>query len=205
MEKNENFKSELETQYNILIKAQEKSETRRFIIILTIIIITFISTLVSVVFSYTALKSSNKVNEEEEQKEKIYHQTLAIVFNNNSKLDLTNIVTGYNLQNPKVFQVTNEGDIEITFNIKLTSINTSLISNNNLMYTLKRDNNTSITKQLPLKDKTILDNIKIAPNETITYTLSATYQGNIDQTETQNYYHANIYIEQIDNKSDLLE
>ena len=47
MEKNENFKSELETQYNILIKANEKKERQRFKIILSIISITLIFVIIS--------------------------------------------------------------------------------------------------------------------------------------------------------------
>lgn len=205
MEKNADFKSELETQYNILIKAQEQSETRRFIIILAILTITFLSVLVSVAFAFIALKNSKKINNDVSINEKKYYQTLSTIYDNNSTLELNNIVTGYNLPNPKIFQITNEGNTDITFNIKLISINTSLISNNNLLYTLSRDNQTTITKQLPLKDTTLLDNIKISPNETITYTLTANYQGNIDQAETNNYYKASIFIEPIDNKSNLLE
>ena len=41
MEKNENFKSELENQYSILIRANEKKEHQRYMGLLVIILITF--------------------------------------------------------------------------------------------------------------------------------------------------------------------
>ncbi len=57
MEKNDKFKSELETQYGILIKASEKNKKQRYIFLLVLILITYISVLVSVVFIYQALKN----------------------------------------------------------------------------------------------------------------------------------------------------
>ena len=52
MEKNENFKTELENQYSILIRANEKKEHQRYMVLLVIILITFAVCLVSMLFSF---------------------------------------------------------------------------------------------------------------------------------------------------------
>ena len=122
MEKNENFKSELETQYTILIKANERKEKQRFTIILIILAITLLSVFTSIFFAYKAFSSTKGIKEG-----KTYYHTLSTTFNDGSKLNLTNIGNGYELSTPKVIQLSNEGDSDITFNIKLTGINTSLL------------------------------------------------------------------------------
>ncbi len=205
MEKNENFKSELETQYTILIQAQERSEKRQFIALLVILVLTLVSVVVSTVFAFMAYRGSTKAHEDISETEKIYYQTLVVVYINGPKMELNNIVTGYRLNTPKVIKVSNEGNTEATFNIKIASIKTSFISSNNLFYTIDSNGENSSTKQLPLSDKVIMDNIKLGPNETKTYTINVVFQGTIPLEETNNYYHASIIIEQTDNKSSLLE
>lgn len=204
MEKNEKFKSELENQYNILIQAQEKSEKRRFIILCSIVLISLVSVLVSTIFSYMAYKNTIKTTTNNKPETNIYYQTLSTTYSNNSKLALSNIVTGYRLASPKTISITNDGDATITFNIKLSSIKTSLLSTNNLEYTLYGSGE-SITKPLPLSDKVILENISIAPNETKTYTLNVEFKGVVDAEETNNYYNAVVEVEQVNNKANLLE
>ena len=54
MEKNENFKTELENQYSILIRANEKKEHQRYMILLSVILVTFITCLIGLFFSYKA-------------------------------------------------------------------------------------------------------------------------------------------------------
>lgn len=205
MEKNENFKEELETQYNILIKANEKKEKQRFLIVLIIVIITFIAVIISVIFSYKAYDTSKKVNDIKDNGSKIYYRTLSTTFNGDSKLNLTGIGNGYELTNPKVIQITNEGNNDITFDLKLVSINTSLLSTNNLIYTLTSKNEVSNSKELPLSDKALVQDVKIAPNETITYIINIKFTGVIEQNNYSNYYNAKILIEQKDNKANLLE
>lgn len=204
MEKNEKFKSELENQYNILIQAQEKSEKRRFIILCSIVLISLVSVLVSTIFSYMAYKNTIKTTTNNKSETNIYYQTLSTTYSNNSKLDLSKIVTGYRLASPKTISITNDGDTTITYNIKLSSIKTSLLSTNNLEYTLYGSGE-SITKSLPLSDKVILENITIAPNETKTYTLNVEFKGVVDAEETNNYYNAIVEVEQVNNKANLLE
>ncbi|MGM9647148.1 MAG: hypothetical protein ACI3YH_03335, partial [Eubacteriales bacterium] len=109
MEKNEDFKEELETQYTILIKAKEKKEHQRFIVLLIILGITFVSVIISVIFSYKALSATKKLDKNESVSS-TYYKTLSITFNGNQNLNLTGIGNGYELTNPKVIQITNEGD-----------------------------------------------------------------------------------------------
>ncbi len=205
MEKNENFKSELETQYGILIEASEKTKKQRYIFLLVIIFITFISVLVNIFFSYNALKNSKNINSEVEDNIKTYYQTLSTVYGKGNELNLNNIVTGFSLGEPKIIQITNEGDKEITFNIKISSIKTNLMSTNNLVYTLTRENEIVTTNILPLQEKAIMSEIKIEPKETINYSISVAFNGVLEQGTTENYYQANIVIEQNNNKPDLLE
>ena len=67
MEKNENFKTELENQYSILIRANEKKEHQRYMVLLIIIIITFSVCLVSMLLSFKAFSSTKEINNEKEQ------------------------------------------------------------------------------------------------------------------------------------------
>lgn len=204
MEKNDNFKSELETQYTILIKASEKKEQKRFIVILTILIVTLISVIVSIVFAFLALKNSTKINIESKETT-THYQTLAITYNGGNSLNLKGIGNGYQLNPSKTISITNEGDTDITFDIKLTSINTSLLSTNNLVYTLTKNNTNVISKELPLSDKVIASDVKISPNETISYTIRVAFNGTIEENNYTNYYNSKIIIDQKDNKSNLLE
>lgn len=205
MEKNENFKSELETQYNILIKASEKREQKRYISVVIILVITFISVLVSIFFSFQAYKNSTSIDKDLKEKEEQYYQTLSVMYNGSNQLNLTNIGNGYTLATPRIIQITNEGDSDIVFDVKITSINTSLLSTNNLMYTLIRDNEESTSKELPLSDKAIASDVKISPKETITYTIKVSFNGAMESNNYSNYYNAKIGIEMKNNKSNLLE
>lgn len=205
MEKNENFKSELETQYSILIQANEKREQKRYIFILTILLVTFISVLFSIFFSYIAFKNSKNINIENDNKNITYYQTLSAKYNGSNNLSLNEIKNGYELSNPKVIEITNEGTTDISFDIKLTSINTNLLSTNKLVYTLVRNDENVVSKELPLSDKVIANDIKIAPKETITYILKVVFVGTIEENNNSNYYNSKIVIEQKDNKLNLLD
>ena len=204
MEKKENFKSELENQYSILIRANEKKEHQRYITLLVIIVITFLVCLVSMLLSFKAFSSTQEINNDNKKTIKVHNQTLVTTFNNGPILKLTKITNGYELSKPKVIQITNEGNSNIIFDIKLTSIKSSLSSTNNLVYTLRKNNTTSNPVSLPLNDKVIAQNIKIKPKETITFTLQVKFNGNIENN-TNNQYSANIVVEQKNNKANLLE
>lgn len=204
MEKNEDFKEELETQYTILIKAKEKKEHQRFIVLLIILGLTFVSVIISVIFSYKALSATKKLDKNESVSS-TYYKTLSITFNGNQNLNLTGIGNGYELTNPKVIQITNEGDSDITFDIKLVSIQSSLLSTNNLVYTISCNNETSITKELPLSDKIIVSDITITPEETKTYVIKVAFKGTIEEGNYNNYYNSKIVVEANDNKTSLLE
>ena len=204
MEKNENFKSQLETQYNILIKASEKKEQKRYICILIILISTLIAVIVSIIFAYKAYQSSNEIKGKEKNSN-TYYETLSVIYNGDNTLNLSNIGNGYNLVNPRTITITNEGEDDIIFNINLNSIKTSLLSTNNLIYTINSSNNESTNKELPLTDKTIINKQKISPGETITYTIMVKFNGTMESNNYSNYYNAKINIDIQNNKSDLLE
>ncbi len=205
MEKNENFKEELETQYSILIKINEKKEQQRYIILLVVLAITFISVIISVIFSYKALSATKKINNNDNTNIVVNHQYLTTTFNNGSNLNITNIGNGYSLKVPKVIKVLNEGNTEVIFDIKLTSIKTSLLSTNNLVYTITRNGETSIPKELPLNDRVIAEGIKILPKESIVFSINVRFDGIIEADNYTNYYNSKIVIEQKNNKTNLLE
>ena len=192
MEKNEEFGKELETQYNILIKAEAKKSEKRFIAIFIIVCVTLLFTLISLVFAAKSYFKTKEDVEEIKEDSKTYYETLAVTFNGGNKLELNEITSDYSLERPKVIKITNEGTSETKFNIKLTSIKTSLLATNNLKYTLIRDNNTSTSKELPLTDTEIIKDVSIAPNETITYTIKVNFNGTIENNS--NYYNCNINI-----------
>ena len=203
MEKNENFKEELENQYAILIKASEKKEFKYIIIMLVIITISLIATTTGTIFAYSAYKNSKEVRND--HKESVtYYQTLAVTYNTSQNLELNGIGNGYSLDVPKIINITNEGDTEIVFDVKLTNINTNLLSTNSLVYTLTRSGDTSIIKELPLNEKAIITDCKIAPKETIEYVLKVDFIGQIDAGNYDNHYNSRIVIDIKNNKSNLL-
>lgn len=204
MEKSENFKSELETQYTILIKANERKEKQRFTIVLIILAITLLSVFTSIFFAYKAFSSTKGLEKEIEEGETYYH-TLSATFNDGPRLNLTNIGNGFELSTPKVIQLSNEGNSDIDFSIKLTGINTSLLSTNNLVYTIINNGNTSVAKELPLTEKEIVSDITITPGTTLEFIIKVQFKGVIEEGDYSNYYNANIVIEQINNNTTLLE
>jgi len=202
MEKNENFSENLENQYSILIQANEKKEKKFYIIVMLIIILTLVSTIIACIFASKAYQASKSINITEKEGS-TYYQTLNITYNNGSTLNLTGIGNGYELKNPLNISITNVGDTDITFNIKLTNIKTSLLSSNNMYYVLVKDND-SETKEVPLSEKVISSDVLIKSNQTINYTIKAIYSGQMAENDYSNYYKADIIIEQNTDKSDLL-
>lgn len=199
--KNDDFKVELENQYNILIKAENKEQKKRATIIITILVITLCATIITLIFAVKAYKLTNVI--EKEIDSTTYYRTLAISYNNDNNLDIDSIVSYYELEPAKVITITNEGTQDITYNIKLTSVTTNLLSTNSLVYTLTNEQDT-FSKELPLQEGVLAENQVISPETTVTYVLKVNYNGAIDATGTPYNYHAKIEIEQIDNKVDLL-
>ena len=203
MEKNEEFSKELETQYNILIKAEAKKTEQRFIAMFIILCLTLVSGLISLVFAAKAYFNTKEDVNNIEEVEKVYFETLSITYNNGNRLELNEIGTDYVLPNPKVIQITNEGNNPTSFNIKISSIKTSLLATNNLRYTVERNGEQTLTKELPLSDTEIIKNVVIEPDETITYTIRASFTGTFD--DYSNYYNANVDIIQNNTASVLLK
>ncbi len=203
MEKNENFKEELENQYAILIKASEKKELKYIIIMLIILSISLVATSVGTIFAYSAYKNSKEVQTDKNTNTTFY-QTLAVTYNTSQNLNLEGIGNGYELHEPKIISITNEGDTEMIFDIKLTGITTTLLSTNSLVYTLTRSGETSAVKELPLKEKAIVTDCKIAPKETIEYVLKVNFIGQIEEGNYSNNYYSRIAVDIKNNKSNLL-
>ena len=150
MEKNEEFSKELETQYNILIKAEAKKTEQRFIAMFIILCLTLVSGLISLVFAAKAYFNTKEDVNNIEEVEKVYFETLSITYNNGNRLELNEIGTDYVLPNPKVIQITNEGNNPTSFNIKISSIKTSLLATNNLRYSVERNETQFLRALLPV-------------------------------------------------------
>ena len=200
--KNEDFKEELETQYSILIKTEKKEQQKITIIILIILFITLASTLISLLFSYKSYKNSKNVIKDQIE-QKTYYQTLTTTYSDNEKIEIAEIINGY-YSTPKTITITNEGDADIIYDIKITAIKTSLLSNTNLVYNITESNEVSIDRALPLKETSILESILIHPKETKSYIINIKNNGYVEP-ETINYYYGNITIEQNINKTNLLK
>ena len=203
LKKNEDFKEELETQYTILIKAEEREQKRRALIMYIICGLTLFMTVISLITVSISLGRTKK-EQIKNTSEKIVYQTLTTNYNGSKQLNLQGIGNGYYLQQPKVITLSNEGNELLTYNIKLTSIETSLTSTNNLTYTLTKDDETSSQRELPLKEDYLLKEIKLEPGETRTYKISVAFTGTLEYGNYSNYYKANIVVEQNNNQMNLL-
>lgn len=204
MEKNENFKDELTTQYSILIKAREKREKHQLIILISILSLTLISTILCVVFTIKSFNNSNKLLKDKNKDETVF-LTLSTTFNGNNELNLEGIGNDYELPTPKTINITNEGNEKITFNIRLTSINTSLLSTNKLFYTITHDNEESSPKVLPLNPQNIINKVTLEPEESASFIIYAYFDGTFDKNDYSNYYNAQIVIEQDNEKLNLID
>ena len=201
--KKEDFKEELENQYTILIKAEERQNKKRTIILYIISSVTLFMTTVSLITVFISLSNTKKESKKLSEPKTVY-QTLVTNYNGDNTLNLNAIGNGYYLQNPKVITISNEGDNSFTYNIKISNIQTSLLSTNNLVYTITKDNEVSSPKELPLTETTILDNIKITPGETTTYKIDVKFNGIVETGNYTNNYNSQIIVEQNNDKANLL-
>lgn len=201
--KKEDFKEELENQYTILIKAEERQNKKRTIILYIISSVTLLMTIISLITVFISLNNTRKESTKLSQPKTVY-QTLVTNYNGDNTLNLSAIGNGYYLQNPKIITISNEGDTSLTYNIKITNIQTSLLSTNNLVYTITKDSEVSSPKELPLSETKILDNIKVTPGETITYKIDAKFNGVLEEGNYTNYYNSQIIVEQNNDKANLL-
>lgn len=203
LKKNEDFKEELQTQYTILIKAEERQQKKRTITLYIVCGLTFLMTLISLISVIVSLTNTKKANDEIEKSKTVY-QTLVTNYNGIKKLDLNGIGNGYYLQNPPVITISNEGDTSLTYNIKVNNIQTSLLSTNNLVYTLTKNNEVTATKELPLNENYLLQDIKLPAGETVVYKIDVKFNGVLEAGNYSNYYKANIIVEQNNNQASLL-
>lgn len=203
LKKNEDFKEELQTQYTILIQAEERQQKKRTITLYIICGLTFLMTLISLVSVIISLNHTKKANNENIKPKTVY-QTLVTNYNGIKSLDLQGIGNGYYLQNPPVITISNEGDTSLTYNIKVNNIQSSLLSTNNLVYTLTKNNEVSSQKELPLNENYLLQDIKLPAGETVTYKIDVKFNGVLEAGNYSNYYKANIVVEQNNNQANLL-
>ena len=159
--KNGNFKDELSKQYDILIKAEKKEQKKRTITFFSIFLLTFLASLFCVFFSYRSYKNTKSIITAKEYKTETFYQTLSISYNNNSNFNIDNITTNYDLVNPMTIKITNEGNVNVNFDIVITNISSSLANTTNLLYTITKNNETSSPKSLPLSDATLITDAKI--------------------------------------------
>lgn len=202
IKKNDEFKEQLENQYTILIKAEEREQKRRTLILYVICGLTLLMTIICLI---TVAISLGKTKQEiMNNEEKTVYQTLTTNYNGNKYLDLQGIGNGYYLQEPKTIVISNEGTDTLTYNIKLTSVETSLTSTNNLTYTISKNNETSSQKDLPIKEDYLLKEIKLEAGETVTYKISVAFTGTLEYGNYSNYYKAQIVVEQNNKQMNLL-
>lgn len=202
MKNSNQLQDKYEKQKNILIKTKEKTNQNNNIIILIVVIITLISSVLTLCFTYKLYHQSKKHNDGNEQKVEKFYQTLSTVYDDNSKINIDKIVNNYVLDKPKVITICNEGNHELSFNIKITNVNTNLSNNTNFVYEITKNGETSLPKEIPLSNSVLLNEIKLQAGEKITYLLNIKFNGIIDTTQ-DTYYYADIEIEQ--NKTDLLK
>jgi hypothetical protein len=203
LKKNEDFKEELQTQYTILIKAEERLQKKRTITLYIVCGLTFLMTLISLISVVVSLSNTKKENTETAKPKTVY-QTLVTNYNGIKTLDLNAIGNGFSLQTPPILTISNEGDSSLTYNIKLSSIQTSLLSTNNLVYTLTKNNEVSSQKELPLNENYLLQDIKLPAGETVTYKIDVKFNGVLEEGNYSNYYKANIVVEQNNDQANLL-
>jgi hypothetical protein len=201
--KSDDFKFEVEHQSNILIKAENKEQRQRALVMLTVLTATFLITIISLVFSVKSYKNTIKTTREEEEKAQTFYQTLITTYSNGDTINIEKLTVNYESA-AKTITITNDGDSTIEYNIKITSITTNLLSTNSLIYTLTSNTGNTISKELPLQESNIVSEETLEPGNTKVYTLIIQYNGPVEKNMEYNY-KAIIQVEQSNLKTDLLE
>lgn len=204
MKTTNNVQDRFEKQKNILIKTKEKTNRNNNIIVFIIVIITLISSLLTFVFTYKLFKNTEKFKDDEVVENKKYYQTLSVIYNDDSKIKIENITNNYALNTPKIITLINEGNSDMSINIKLANIKTNLSVNTNFIYEITKNGETSLPKEMPLSDSTIVSDFTLSAGERIIYLLNIKFTGIIDNNIQNTYYNADIIVEQ-NNKTDLLK
>ena len=101
LKKNDDFKEELQNQYTILIKAEERQQKKRTVTLYIICGLTLLMTIISLVSVMISL-SNTKSEHSKTSEPKTVYQTLVTNYNGSKTLNLTAIGNGYYLQNPAV-------------------------------------------------------------------------------------------------------
>lgn len=198
--KNEDFKSDLENQYNTLIIEGQKEQKNNTFIITVLVVITLIISAISLILSAKTLSHTKKINEQVKATDLVY-KTLEIVYSDDQYINIESLKEGFHLDKPKTISITNTGDTKVTFDIKISSIKTSLSSTSDLIYTITKVGGSPIQRSLPLNETAIVINESLGKDETITYNFDINYKGPNQSAEKLSYYFANINVVQNRNNS----
>lgn len=204
MKTTNNVQDRFENQKNILIKTKEKTSRNNNIIVFIVVIITLISSLLTFIFTYKSFKNTENFKDDKVVENKKYYQTLSVIHNDDSKIKIENITNNYALSTPKIITLINEGNSDISINIRLSNIKTNLLVNTNFTYEITKNGETSLPKEMPLSDSLILSNFTLSAGEKIIYLLNIKFTGTIDNNIQNTYYNADIIVEQ-NNKTELLK
>ena len=191
--KNEDFKSDLESQYNTLILASRKEQKSHSLIIIFLLIITLITSILSLILSFNTLSHTKKITEQVKTTDLVY-KTLEVTYSDDQYINIENLKEGFHLEEPKSITITNTGDSKITFDIKISSIKTSLESTSDLIYTITKVGGYPTQKSVPLSETPIVINESLGKDETVTYNFNIEYKGSIPNPDKLNYYFANIVV-----------
>lgn len=201
LDKQDEIKHELEKQYIILRQKEAKNQKKLMTIVILISIASFLSIIASSFFSYRAYKNSKLTNSNQSSQKQ---EVLLISYNGNKSLNLNNITNNYSLTNPIEINLNNSGNDSSKYLIKLNSIKTNLLSTNNLIYTLKKNDQIVQSTSLPTDISSIIEESYIEPNESINYKIFINYNGTIDDNSINYYYQANLEVIQGNEVSTLI-
>jgi len=191
--RNEDFKNTLAIEYSALIENENEKNKKRYMILFSIILITLIITITSLILSIVSFSHTKEINDSTKTQGSSY-KTLEVVYNQDQFINIERVQDKKEIPS-KIITVKNTGTTATNFDIKINSIKTSVITNNVLSYTLVQNDITNSEKNIPLSETTIVKNLVINPDSTMTFKLDINYKEGIN-SEINDYYFANVIVEQ---------
>ena len=182
---------QFKNQRTILIKSSKKKYNIKFIILIIISFFTLISSFISMSYS---IKSYNNIKKEEVPTQVKQLKYLSIEYLTQNKIDIPVISKNLYLSKIISFSLSNEGNIPIQINVLINNIDTNVLSNYDLEYSIYKETDELIYKPLPLKDEYLISNIEILPLESIKYYLDIRYSGAYDNSKHPFFYNAEINV-----------
>ena len=152
----------------------EKTQKIQFIVAASIALLLLIAGIASAFAWFSATVTGNDTA----KGDVVETGTLSIVYTNGQELRGEDILPGWSLS--KTFTVENTGTVEATYNINWENLTNTFVNKSDLVYTLTSTNSggTLTERQIPSSGEHIgiLNDIKIDPGVTQTYTLTITYK-----------------------------